>query len=63
MSKRDPEIFDGDQALFSQPFIGHRELCGVGTGQMPRSVGATPRRNRLFPAHTHLQGVFLTLCG
>ena len=57
MSKRDPEIFDGDQALLSQPFIGHRELCGVGAREMPRSVGAAPRRDRLFPAHTHFQEV------
>jgi len=57
MSKRDPEVFKGDQSLLSQPFIGHRELGGVGACQMPRSVGAAPSRDRLLSAHALCQEV------
>lgn len=43
--------------MLTQPLIGHRELRGIRAGQMPRSVGAAPRRDRLQFAHVQLQQV------
>jgi hypothetical protein len=55
MSKRDPEVFEGDQALLCQPTVGHGELRGLGASQVPRPVGAEPRRERVLSAHPELQ--------
>jgi hypothetical protein len=55
MSKRAPEVFEGDQALSCQPTVGQGELRGLGAGQVPRTVGAEPRRERVLSAHTESQ--------
>ena len=57
MSKRDPEVLDGDQALLCQPSIGHGELRGLGARQVPRAAGATPRGYRVVLGHTHRQEI------
>ena len=51
MSRFDPEVSDGDQAMFGEIAVGEGDMDRVVARRMPRSFRAEARQDRPFLAH------------